>query len=94
MKKNSLLKKEYVSEKSAREIVVVSLLKTLCICIIILLLLNPNVMNFVKENIYNQVDMEANKFWITTSLISIPFILIIGTCIGFIKLNISSLKNK
>lgn len=94
MKKNSLLKKEYVSEKSAGEIVVISLLKTLCICIIILLLLNPNVMDFVSENIYNQVDMEANKFWITTSLISIPFILIIGTCIGFIKLNISSLKNK
>lgn len=94
MKKNSLLKKEYVSEKSAGEIVIVSLLKTLCICIIILLLLNPNVMDFVSENIYNQVDMEANKFWITTSLISIPFILIIGTCIGFIKLNISSLKNK
>lgn len=94
MKKNSLLKKEYVSEKSAGEIVVISLLKTLCICIIILLLLNPNVMDFVSENIYNQVDMEANKFWITTSLISIPFILIIGICIGFIKLNISSLKNK
>lgn len=94
MKKNSLLKKEYVSEKSAGEIVIVSLLKTLCICIIILLLLNPNVMDFVSENIYNQVDMEANKFWITTSLISIPFILIIGTCIGFIKINISSLKNK
>lgn len=94
MKKNSLLKKVYVSEKSAGEIVVISLLKTLCICIIILLLLNPNVMNFVSENIYNQVDMEANKFWITTSLISIPFILIIGICIGFIKLNINSLKNK
>ncbi len=94
MKKNSLLKKVYVSEKSAGEIVVMSLLKTLCICIIILLLLNPNVMDFVSENIYNQVDMEANKFWITTSLISIPFILIIGICIGFIKLNISSLKNK
>ncbi len=94
MKKNSLLKKVYVNEKSAGEIVVISLLKTLCICIIILLLLNPNVMDFVSENIYNQVDMEANKFWITTSLISIPFILIIGICIGFIKLNISSLKNK
>ena len=62
--------------------------------IVILLLLNPNVMNFVRENIYNQIDMEENKFWITTSLISIPFILIIGTCIGFIKLNISSLKSK
>lgn len=94
MKKNSLLKKEYVSEKSGKEIVLVSLFKTLCICIVILLLLNPNVMNYVRENIYNQIDMEENKFWITTSLISIPFILIIGTCIGFIKLNISSLKSK
>ena len=31
MKKNSLLKKEYVSEKSGKEIVLVSLFKTLCI---------------------------------------------------------------
>lgn len=94
MKKNSLLKKEYIRERSGREIVLVSLFKTICICIVILLLLNPNVMNFVRENIYNQIDMEENKFWFTTSLISIPFILIIGICIGFIKLNISSLKSK
>lgn len=94
MKKNSLLKKTFISEKSGKEIVLLSLFKALIIGILILLLLNPNLMEFIKENIYNQIDMEINKFWITTSIISIPFIIIIGLCIGFIKINISSLKNK
>lgn len=94
MKKNSLLKKTFISEKSGKEIVLLSLFKTLIIGILILLLLNPNLMEFIKENIYNQIDMEINKFWITTSIISIPFIIVIGLCIGFIKINIRSLKNK